>query len=52
MVARLDSNLAHLAEVIRHHLGRDIKEVPGAGAAGGLGAGLMAFFRGHFKTRH
>ena len=50
MVARLDTSLAHLAEVIRHHLGRDIKEVPGAGAAGGLGRadGLW----GHFKTRH
>lgn len=49
MVARLDANLAHLAEVIRHHLGRDIKEVPGAGAAGGLGAGLMAFLGATLK---
>ena len=39
MVARLDANLAHLAEVIRHHLGRDIKEVPGLEPPVGLGPG-------------
>ncbi len=43
MVAQLDSNLAHYASVINSLLGRDIAEIPGAGAAGGLGAGLMAF---------
>ncbi|AHF77007.1 Glycerate kinase [Sodalis praecaptivus] len=43
MVARLDANLAHFAAVIRHQLGKDVANVPGAGAAGGLGAGLMAF---------
>ena len=40
---RLDANLLHLAEVIRKTLGVDVKEIPGAGAAGGLGAGLVAF---------
>ncbi|MBG6246616.1 glycerate kinase [Candidatus Symbiopectobacterium sp. 'North America'] len=43
MVAQLDNNLAHYAAVIRNQLGKDIATVPGAGAAGGLGAGLMAF---------
>ena len=43
MVTRLDGNLAHLAEVIREQTGLRISGVPGAGAAGGLGAGLMAF---------
>lgn len=43
MVAQLDSNLAHYAAVIRNQLGKEIATVPGAGAAGGLGAGLMAF---------
>ena len=43
MVAQLDSNLAHYAAVIRNQLGKEIADVPGAGAAGGLGAGLMAF---------
>ncbi len=43
-VERLDRNLAHLADVIERDLGRDIRVIPGAGAAGGLGAGLLAFF--------
>lgn len=43
MVARLDAALAHYAQVVRRDLGADVAEVPGAGAAGGVGAGLMAF---------
>lgn len=43
MVAQLDNNLAHYAAVIPNQLGKEIATVPGAGAAGGLGAGLMAF---------
>ena len=45
MVARLDSALAHYASVIRRDLGIDIRNVPGVGAAGGLGAGLMVFLK-------
>jgi glycerate kinase len=43
MVESLDRNLVHLAGKIVEQLGEDIDRVPGAGAAGGLGAGLMAF---------
>lgn len=43
MVEELDKALAHYAEVIEQDLGLEIKEQPGAGAAGGLGAGLLAF---------
>jgi glycerate kinase len=43
MVERLDAALAHLAGVVKDQLGRDIAEVPGAGAAGGLAAGAIAF---------
>lgn len=43
MVQQLDQNLAHYAQVIRQDLGIEIEHVPGAGAAGGLGAGLLAF---------
>ena len=43
MVEELDKALAHYAEVIERDLGLEIKEQPGAGAAGGLGAGLLAF---------
>lgn len=39
----LDKNLLHWASLIKDQLGKDILNVPGAGAAGGLGAGLMAF---------
>ncbi|MBN1951463.1 MAG: glycerate kinase [Bacteroidales bacterium] len=43
MVRRLDSNLEVFAARLEAELGADIKDVPGAGAAGGLGAGLLAF---------
>jgi glycerate kinase len=45
MVKVLDENLRKFAEIIRRDLGVDVEHVPGAGAAGGLGAGLMAFCR-------
>jgi glycerate kinase len=41
MIEILDRNLGHLAKVIKRDLGADIMELPGAGAAGGLGAGLL-----------
>lgn len=43
MVERLDRNLIRLAEVIRRDLGVDVLKLPGGGAAGGLGAALVAF---------
>ncbi len=43
MVKQLDAALGHLADVIRRDIGANVKDRPGAGAAGGLGAGLMAF---------
>lgn len=43
MVAQLDEALSHYADVIKSGLGKDVKDIPGAGAAGGLGAGLLAF---------
>jgi glycerate 2-kinase len=42
-VVLLDRALAHLAEVIERDLGKRVAEIPGAGAAGGTGAGLIAF---------
>jgi len=42
-VARLDAGLANLAAVIRRDLNIDIEKLPGSGAAGGLGGGLVAF---------
>src|SRR5919197_2188749 len=43
MVAELDAALKRFAEVIRRDLEVDVEHLPGAGAAGGLGAGLVAF---------
>jgi glycerate kinase len=43
MVRALDAALAHYAEILKRDLGADVAEIPGAGAAGGLGAGLLAF---------
>ena len=42
-VAALDAGLARLAQVLRRDLGVDVERVPGAGAAGGVGAGALAF---------
>ncbi|MFB3738493.1 MAG: glycerate kinase [Candidatus Velamenicoccus archaeovorus] len=42
-VVLLDRALGHLAAVIHRDLGVDVRDLPGAGAAGGLGAGLVAF---------
>ncbi|MDR0361499.1 MAG: glycerate kinase [Planctomycetota bacterium] len=44
MAKELDAGLANLAACIRDGLGKDVLDLPGAGAAGGLGAGLKAFF--------
>jgi glycerate kinase len=43
MIRLLDNNLKNYALLIKEKLGLDIMDVPGAGAAGGLGTGLIAF---------
>ncbi len=43
MVVQLDMGLSHFADIIERDLGIAVKDLPGAGAAGGLGAGLVAF---------
>ncbi len=42
-VQTLEANLAHAVEIVEAEIGRAVRDTPGAGAAGGLGAGLMAF---------
>ena len=46
MVMKLDAHLKHLSQVIRKQLHADVEKMPGGGAAGGLGAGLVAFLKG------
>lgn len=49
MVRQLDEALKHFAKVASGDLEADILEVPGSGAAGGLGGGLMAFLGAELK---
>ena len=49
MIVTLDHALSHFADIIKLDLDKDIKDVPGAGAAGGLGAGLIAFLNAELK---
>ncbi len=42
IVAELDAGLAHYAALLKRDLGKDVATLPGAGAAGGLGGGLIA----------
>ncbi len=50
MVSLLDEALSHYAKVIQEQLGTSILEIPGAGAAGGLGGGLLAFTKAELKS--
>ena len=43
MVATLDLNLKYFADLVAQYIGQDFQDIAGAGAAGGLGFGLMAF---------
>lgn len=46
MVKRLDAGLKHMANIIRRDLQTDIETLPGAGAAGGMGGGAVAYLGG------
>jgi len=48
-VIALDNGLLHFAQIVKQKLNLDIKDVPGAGAAGGLGAGVMIFLNSQLK---
>ncbi|MDH4983107.1 glycerate kinase [Hyphomicrobium sp. D-2] len=49
MVEQLDGNLQHFANVIKRSVGVDVADRAGAGAGGGIGAGLMAFTNATLK---
>ncbi|QQS49888.1 MAG: glycerate kinase [Bacteroidota bacterium] len=50
MIEALENNLVHYAQTIHKELGLDIEKVSGAGAAGGLGAGLLAFCKARLEN--
>jgi glycerate kinase len=49
MIKQLDAGLRNLASIIARDMGMKIGKMPGAGAAGGLGAGLVAFLGASLK---
>ena len=44
MVIELDKGLKNLNDVIKRETGKDVKDIPGSGAAGAMGAGMIVFF--------
>lgn len=50
MIEELDASLAHFNKIVQRDLSKSVGDVPGAGAAGGLGAGLMAFLNASLKS--
>ena len=50
VVSQLDEALAHFAEIVRRDIGPNINDIPGSGAAGGLGGGMIAFLGGHLRS--
>ena len=50
MIVELDTNLGHFADVIKASLRIDVKNLPGAGAAGGMGAALTAFLGAELRS--
>ena len=49
MVKRLDSGLRHIASVIERDIGVDVSNINGSGAAGGMGAGAVAFLNANLE---
>ncbi len=46
----LEAGMRHYRDLLKEIFGTDMDQVPGAGAAGGLGAALMAFFGGQLRS--
>ncbi len=49
-MSELDQSLTHYANVLTSTFQKDIRHIPGAGAAGGLGAGMLAFFNARLES--
>ncbi len=50
MIAELDKALSNYGQVIEKYIKVNVEHLPGAGAAGGLGAGIVAFLQGSLKS--
>ena len=49
MVKKLDSNLRYFSKITKDFLDIDLKDLPGAGAAGGMGYGIASYLSGNLK---
>ncbi|WP_415905443.1 glycerate kinase [Neptuniibacter sp. QD48_55] len=49
-VSRLDQNLEHFAQFLTRASGVDVRDIPGTGAAGGIGAALCALFKTELQS--
>ncbi len=49
-VVELDEGLQNLNKVIKHKLGVDLQNIPGSGAAGGMGGGALSFLNAEIKN--
>lgn len=49
-VVELDKGLQHYAQIIKAHTHRDVSQLPGAGAAGGMGGGLLPFLNAKLQS--
>jgi glycerate kinase len=49
-IRKLDKGLRNFAKIVRKKYGKDISRLPGAGAAGGLGAGAVVFLNAHLRS--
>jgi glycerate kinase len=49
-VTTLDNGLKHFAEIIQNQINFNAKDIPGAGAAGGLGAGVLIFLNASLQS--
>ena len=50
MVAELDNALLNFADIVKKDIGKNVSGISGAGAAGGLGAGMLAFMGAELKA--
>ena len=50
MLPLLENNLVYFYDLVEKKIGRCVRDVPGAGAAGGIGAGLLAFLNARIRS--
>ncbi len=50
LIKALDDGLRHGADIVKKDTGIDVSEIPGSGAAGGMGAGMVAFFEATLRS--